>query len=92
MKIGAQLYTAHKRLTNLEDFALGLEKVAQIGYTAVQVSGTCDYDPYWLRDNLAKHGLVCAMTHVDPAKLMADGAKVDVTRSYYYIFKEAFGI
>ena len=23
---------------------------------------------------------------------MADGAKVDVTRSYYYIFKEAFGI
>lgn len=23
---------------------------------------------------------------------MADGSKVDVTRSYYYIFKEAFGI
>jgi len=76
MKIGAQLYTAHSRLTNLEDFDAGLGKVAEIGYKAVQVSGTCEYDPFWLRDALSKHDLICPLTHIAPQKLMDDALQV----------------
>lgn len=76
MQIGAQLYTAHKRLTTLEDFDAGLKKVADIGYRSVQVSGTCPYDPAWLRDKLEEHGLTCAMTHIDAQRLIDEPEKV----------------
>jgi len=76
MQIGAQLYSAHNRTQTLEGFAETLEKVAQIGYRSVQVSGTCPYEPEWLRDELQKNGLVCAMTHIAPAKLLKDTEKV----------------
>ena len=76
MQIGAQLYTVHNRTKTLEDFAESLEKVAKIGYRSVQVSGTCAYEPEWLRDELQKNGLVCAMTHIAPAKVLEDPLKV----------------
>lgn len=76
MQIGAQLYTATKRLQTLEDFDTGLGKIAQIGYRSVQVSGTCAYEPEWLRDTLQKHDLVCAITHIAPAKIIEQTEKV----------------
>lgn len=76
MQIGAQLYSAHNRTKTLEGFAETLEKVAKIGYRSVQVSGTCPYEPEWLRDELQKNGLVCAMTHIAPAKILEDPLKV----------------
>ena len=57
MKIGAQLYTLRDYCTNLEDFADTLKKVAEIGYTVVQVSGVCQYEPEWLANELKKNGL-----------------------------------
>lgn len=76
MQIGAQLYSAHKRLTTLEDFDAGLAKVAQIGYRSVQVSGTCPYEPEWLRDALQKYDLTCAITHIAPARILEETEKV----------------
>ena len=38
MKIGAQLYTLRDSCKDLESFAETLKKVADIGYTTVQVS------------------------------------------------------
>lgn len=76
MQIGAQLYSAHKRTQTLEDFAATLKKVADIGYRSVQVSGTCPFEPEWLRDELQKNNLVCAMTHIAPAKLLEDTENV----------------
>ena len=58
MQIGAQLYTAHNRTKTLEDFSATLKKVADIGYRSVQVSGTCAYEPEWLRDELTMNNLV----------------------------------
>lgn len=72
MQIGAQLYTAYQRTQTLEDFENTLERVARIGYRAVQVSGTCPYEPQWLRDRLNKNGLVCAMTHVAPQRILEE--------------------
>ena len=76
MRIGAQLYTVREHCKNLEDFALSLKKVAAIGYTTVQVSGTCAFDPSWLKAELDKNGLECVLTHTKPAALLEDAAKV----------------
>ena len=63
MKIGAQLFTLRDYCKTPEAFAETLKKVAEIGYSTVQVSGTCPYDPFWLRDELNKNGLTCSITH-----------------------------
>ena len=64
MQIGAQLYTVYEHTQTLEGFEAALKKVADMGYKSVQVSGTCAYDPYWLRDMLQKYDLTCALTHI----------------------------
>ena len=76
MQIGAQLYTVHNRTKTLEGFSDALKKVAEIGYKSVQVSGTCPYEPEWLRDELLKNNLVCAMTHIAPARILEDPEKI----------------
>ena len=76
MKIGAQLYTVHDFTKTLDDLSLSLKKVADIGYKTVQVSGTCPFDPVWMRDELQKNGLECVITHVAPAKIAENLAQV----------------
>ena len=66
MKFGAQLYTLKNYTKTLEDFENSLKKVAEIGYKYVQVSGTCDFEPEWLKEKLDKYGLKCVLTHVKP--------------------------
>ena len=70
MKIGAQLYTLRDFCKTPEDFSNTLAKVADIGYTTVQVSGTCAYDPLWLKEELDKNGLTCAITHTSFDRLL----------------------
>lgn len=72
MQIGAQLYSAHKRLKTLEDLDAGLKKVADIGYRSVQISGVCAYEPEWMRDKLQENGLTCAITHIALDRIMDD--------------------
>ncbi|MDR0286283.1 MAG: sugar phosphate isomerase/epimerase [Clostridiales bacterium] len=67
MKIGAQLFTLRDYEKNLDDFAETLAKVADIGYRSVQVSGTCGFEANWLAEQLRKNGLVCPVTHTNPA-------------------------
>ena len=69
MKIGAQFYTLREFCKTPEDLALSLRKVADIGYTTVQLSGTCEYDAAWMKEQLAESGLQCVVTHVPAAKL-----------------------
>ncbi len=63
MIIGAQLYSLKDYTKNLDDFSETLKKVADMGYTAVQVSGTCPYDGEWLATELKSAGLKCTLTH-----------------------------
>lgn len=65
MKCGAQLYTVRDFCRTPEDFAETLKKIADIGYTEVQVSGTCAYQPEWLKEQLESTGLSCVITHYD---------------------------
>lgn len=69
MKIGAQLYTIRDFCKTSEDFSESLKKIADIGYKTVQVSGTCEYDPKWLKAELEKNGLKCVLTHIPSEKL-----------------------
>lgn len=79
MKLGAQFFTLRDFCKTPDELAESLKKVADIGYTSVQISGTCAYEPEWLAAELKKNGLTCDLTHVplssftdDPAKTAAD--------------------
>ena len=76
MKIGAQLYTVREFCKTKEDLGETLKKIADIGYQTVQVSGTCEYDPMWLAQELKKNGLTCVLTHIPKDKLLENAKQV----------------
>jgi len=76
MTLGAQLYTVRHKTKNLKDFAETLVKIADIGYTTVQVSATCAYEPEWLAEQLKINGLSCPVTHFNPGRIADDSAAV----------------
>ena len=76
MRIGAQLFTLREMTQTLDGFAEALKRVSDIGYTAVQVSATCPFEADWLRDELAKNGLRCVLTHTPVPRLAGETAKV----------------
>ena len=63
MIVGAQLYTLRDFCKTPDDLAETLKKVADIGYTTVQLSGTCPVDPAWFKEQLDANGLRCVITH-----------------------------
>ncbi len=76
MEIGAQFYTIRDFCQTLDDFSESLERVADIGYKYVQISGTCAYEAQWLKQQLDKCGLHCVLTHTAPDKLTGDLERV----------------
>lgn len=68
--IGAQLYTLRKYCKTPEDLEKTLERVAAMGYKAVQLSGICECDPVWLKGVLDRLGLVAPLTHTAPKLLL----------------------
>ena len=76
MVLGAQFYTLKDYTKDLDSFSESLKKVADIGYTTVQISGTCEFEAEWLRDQLKETGLKCVLTHTKPDKILADPKKV----------------
>ncbi len=72
MIIGAQLYTVRDFCKNLDDFSETLKRIADIGYTTVQVSGTCAYEAQWLADQLKANGLTCGITHFNYDRIIND--------------------
>ena len=76
MKIGVQFYTLRKSCDTLDNFSEALKRVADIGYTTVQISGVCPYEPQWLKAELDKNGLKCVLTHTKGDLMIADPVKV----------------
>ena len=74
MKLGAQLYTVREFTKDLDSFSETLKKIADIGYTEVQVSGSCNYEADWLKAELDKNGLKCVITHFKPDRVISDPA------------------
>lgn len=76
MFIGAQMYTVREFTKNLDDFAQTLQRIADIGYGYVQVSGTCAFEPEWLKEQLNKTGLQCVLTHTPGPRIAEETEKV----------------
>lgn len=76
MKLGAQLFTLREQCKDLAGLALALRKVADMGYTTVQISGTCEFEAQWLKEELDKNGLKCVVTHIPVKKLQEELGKV----------------
>lgn len=76
MKIGAQFFTLRDHCQTLEGLAESLKRVADIGYTTVQISGTCAYEAGWLKEQLDKNGLQCVLTHIPAARLLEQTREV----------------
>lgn len=75
MKIGVQFYTIREFCKTTEGLAESLKKVADMGYTTVQISGTCTFDAQWMKEQLNRNNLQCVITHT-PKEQLADSVKV----------------
>lgn len=62
-KIVAQLYTVRKYCGSEADIARSMEKIAKIGYRAVQVSGLADIPARRMREIMDSNGLEIIVTH-----------------------------
>ena len=61
--VGAQLYTVREFTQDLDGIAATLKKVADIGYTAIQISGFGPVDPKEVAKLVEDNGLTVASTH-----------------------------
>lgn len=75
-QLGAQLYTLRDYLKSPKDIAQALQKVRQIGYEAVQVSGMAAIDEGELVKILDEQGLICAATHEPGDTILNNPQKV----------------
>lgn len=90
MEIGAQLFTLREHCKTLDDFALTLRQVADMGYRNVQVSGTCAFDAAWLKEQLDANGLRCVVTHTPAPRLT--GETEAVCREHHVFGCERIGL
>lgn len=72
MIIGAQLYTVRDCCRDLDSLDKTLRKIAEIGYTSVQLSGVCSYDGRWMKERLEHYGLTADITHFNFDKIADD--------------------
>jgi len=83
IKIGAQLYTVRDYCQTLDSFADTLARVADMGYTTVQMSGCCAYEPEWFKEQLKKNGLTCELTHFELEDIVGDTDKIVADHNVY---------
>ena len=69
-RIGAQLFTLRNFCKTPEALDETLKKVADIGFTAVQLSGVCAYDAEWVAERCREYGLKIVITHFDYNKII----------------------
>lgn len=70
--VGAQLYTVRDYAKTLPDIAKTLKKVADIGYTAVQISGFGPADPKDIVKLIQDNSLTVASTHTGWPEFLND--------------------
>ncbi|MBR2043831.1 MAG: sugar phosphate isomerase/epimerase [Clostridia bacterium] len=91
MRIGAQFYTIREFCKTPDDLAESLKRVADIGYEYVQISGTCEYEPLWMKEQLSKNGLTCVLTHTPAAKLLEDPKQIAENHTVFGCDKVGLG-
>jgi sugar phosphate isomerase/epimerase len=72
MILGAQFYTLRDFCKTLEGLDESMKKVADMGFTAIQLSGVCAYEPEWVAEKAKAYGLKIAITHFDYNRILND--------------------
>lgn len=70
--LAAQLYTIREHTKTADDFARSMEKIRQIGYTAVQVSAIGPIPPTDVKRIVDDNGLTICNTHIAFPRLQND--------------------
>ena len=76
MVVGAQLYTLREYTQNEKDLAFCLKRVAEMGYTCVQISKIGPIVPKRVRALCDEYGLGIVLTHTDPDRILNDTDRV----------------
>ncbi len=69
MRLGAQFYTLRKFCKDLNGLEESMKKVADMGYTSIQLSGVCAYEGEWAMEKAKENGLTIDITHYDYNKI-----------------------
>lgn len=72
MKLGAQFFTLRDSCKDLAGLEESMKKVADIGYTSIQLSGVCAYDGQWAAEKAKEIGITIDITHYDYNKIIND--------------------
>ncbi len=83
MVLAAQLYTLRDFLKTPEDIKVSLKKVAEMGYSSVQVSGLGPIEPSKLMDMTTELGLSICATHI-PYQRFIDDLKNVIKEHHLY--------
>jgi len=70
MVLGAQLYTVKSYIQTEKDIRYSLKKIADMGYTTIQVSGIGKIAPETLREICDELSLKIVLTHTDNQRIM----------------------
>ena len=76
MKIAAQLYTVRDYCKDWEGISASLERVASMGYQAIQVSGLGSFESALLRKKADELGLEICATHTPYGRILEETDKV----------------
>ena len=71
-RLAAQLYTVREFTKTVEEFTQAMQKVRQIGYSAVQISAIGPFPPQQVRDIVRDAGLTICNTHIGFDRLKND--------------------
>lgn len=72
MICGAQTFTIRDFMKNEAGFAASMRKIADIGYTCVQLSGFGSLSPQFMKDACDEAGLQIVLTHANPDRMLTD--------------------
>ena len=76
MKIAAQLYTVREFIQDKDGFERSMEKIKNIGYDSIQLSGISKWDAEFIKKCLDDAGLSICATHIPPDMLLNETDKV----------------
>ena len=81
MELGAQTFTVRDYMQTTWDFREAMKRIAEIGYTCVQLSAVGNVPVQAQRDICDEYGLKIVLTHTNPDRMIADPEGVIRDRS-----------
>ena len=76
MIIGAQMFTLREFTQTIKSFDEAMKKVAEIGYTAAQISAVGAIGERNIRNTADKYGISLIVTHTNPDRILHDTSYV----------------